>query len=84
MHTLTLSQDGHLIIPETVRSSHHWQAGMELVMLEIGDGLLLRPKKTVKQTTIEEVAGCLRYSGAPKTLQDMEAAIAVGMKERGK
>ena len=39
MHTLTLHQDGHLVIPEAVRSSHHWQAGMELVVVEIGNGI---------------------------------------------
>jgi bifunctional DNA-binding transcriptional regulator/antitoxin component of YhaV-PrlF toxin-antitoxin module len=84
MHTLKLSPDGHLVIPEAVRNSHHWQAGIELMMVEVGDGILLRPKKTVKETTLEEVAGCLHYSGAPKSLDDMDAAIAVGMQERNK
>lgn len=82
MHTLTLDADGHLLIPETIRNHHHWQAGMELTVVEIGDGILLRPKKTVQATRVEEVAGCLRYTGKAKTLEDMDAAIAIGMKER--
>jgi len=43
----------------------------------------LKPKKPVEITRIEDVAGCLRYQGEAKTLENMEAAIAIGMKERG-
>jgi hypothetical protein len=35
-------------------------------------------------TRLEDVAGCLHYSGPTKTPADMEAAIRKGVEERGK
>lgn len=39
--------------------------------------------KPFVKTNLREVAGCLCYQGKPKTLEDMEAAIAQGIEERG-
>ena len=35
-----------------------------------------------RQSTLNEVAGCLKYQGCTKTLDDMEAAIGEGIKEQ--
>ena len=40
------------------------------------------PNVTFKPTRLENVAGCLEWKGPPKTLADMEEAIARGAKER--
>lgn len=34
-----------------------------------------------RQSTLNEVAGCLKYQGSPKTLDYMEAAIGEGIKK---
>lgn len=34
------------------------------------------------RSTLSEVAACLKYQGAPKTLDDMEAAIGEGIKKQ--
>jgi hypothetical protein len=40
---------------------------------------LLQPKRPFPLTTLEDVAGCLPYAGQPKSIEDMEQAIAKGI-----
>jgi hypothetical protein len=43
----------------------------------------LANQKPFAKTRVSEVAGCLHYTGKPKTQEDMDAAIARGIRERG-
>ena len=54
-------------------------SGQELVAIDTSDGILLKPKAYFAQTDITDVAGCLEYKGKPKSLADMEAAVAWGL-----
>lgn len=38
--------------------------------------------KSFPETTLNEVAGCLKYEGIPKTLDDLEDAIRQGIEEQ--
>jgi hypothetical protein len=49
---------------------------------ETSDGILLRPLRPFPPTSIVEVYGCLKYTGRPKTLRQMEKAIAKGVRAR--
>ncbi len=82
METTKLSSKGQVIIPKPFRTAHRWEPGQELVVLDTGDGVLLKPKTPFKETRIEDVASCLRYEGKPKTLDDMEQAIKRGVEAR--
>jgi AbrB family looped-hinge helix DNA binding protein len=82
METTKLSSKGQLIIPKPIRTAHHWETGQELIVIETGDGVMLKPKKAFQETCIEEVASCLQYSGKAKNLDDMEQAIKHGIKEQ--
>ncbi|NJN47686.1 MAG: AbrB/MazE/SpoVT family DNA-binding domain-containing protein [Candidatus Competibacteraceae bacterium] len=82
METTKLSSKGQVIIPKPLRASHGWEPGQELVVIDTGDGVLLKPKMPFQETSINDVASCLRYEGEPKTLDDMEQAIRRGVKER--
>jgi len=42
----------------------------------------LQPATPFQPTRLEEVVGCTGYQGPAKTLQDMEDAIAKGVKAR--
>lgn len=77
-----ISSKGQVIIPKSVRDAHHWESGQELMVVDLGDGVLLKPKSPFPETHIDEVAGCLPYKGKTKTLADMDKAIAQGVKER--
>ena len=46
--------------------------------------LLLCPATPAPKTvSLDEAAGCLRYTGPGKTLEEMDAAIAQDARERG-
>lgn len=81
MHTeiTRLSSKGQVIIPKTLRETYHWVIGQEFIVEDTGNGILLRPKSPFPRTMVEEVAGCLNYTGQPKTLEDMEDAIKKGI-----
>ncbi|PCH83011.1 MAG: AbrB family transcriptional regulator [Piscirickettsiaceae bacterium] len=80
MTTTRLSSKGQVIIPKPMRSSHHWEAGQELIIEDVGDGILLKPKTPFLKTTIADAASCLKYEGKSKSLDDMNAAIKQGIK----
>ena len=81
MPTTILSSKGQIIIPKPVREAHHWKPGQRLEIIESGKSIILKPVSPFQPSTIEEVSGCLKYHGKAKTLAEMEAAIAKGVKE---
>ncbi len=83
MKTTKMSSKGQVIIPKALRESHNWEEGQELIAIDMGDGILLKPKQLFPETTLDRVAGCLKYQGTPKSLGDMEDAIRQGLKELG-
>lgn len=82
MNTTKLSSKGQVIIPKPLRTAHHWEVGQELVVVDFGDGILLRPKAVFSETDINNVASCLKFKGKAKTLDDMELAIEKGIKDK--
>jgi AbrB family looped-hinge helix DNA binding protein len=78
---IKLSSKGQIVIPKAIRAAHQWEVGQKLELIDTGDGILLRPQTPFPQTSIESVAGILKYTGKPKSLEDMEAAIKKGAKD---
>jgi AbrB family looped-hinge helix DNA binding protein len=83
MKTTKMSSKGQVIIPKALREIYHWEEGQELIAIDMGDGILLKPKKPFPETTLDQVAGCLKYQGTPKSLEDIEDAIRQGLEELG-
>ena len=82
METTRLSSKGQVIIPKKLRDAHHWLAGQELIVINTGDGILLKPKQPFQETKLENVAGCLQYEGESKTLEELDDAIRQGILEQ--
>jgi AbrB family looped-hinge helix DNA binding protein len=80
MPTTRVSSKGQVIIPKEIRDRHHWEPGQELQAIDTDEGILLKPLSPFPETTLQDVASCLSYSGKPKTLADMEEAIKKGAK----
>lgn len=80
MEVTHLSSQGDVAIPKALRDAHRWEAGQELVAINMGDGILLKPKQPFQETSLAEVAGCLKFQGIPKSLNDLEAAVQQGSK----
>ncbi|MDY7015752.1 MAG: AbrB/MazE/SpoVT family DNA-binding domain-containing protein [Cyanobacteriota bacterium] len=82
MEMTHLSSQGQVFIPEELRLARRWKAGQELIAIDVGDGILLKPKKPFDETTLGQVAGCLKYRGQPKTLDELESAVGEGILEQ--
>jgi AbrB family looped-hinge helix DNA binding protein len=76
-----LSTKGQLILPKEIRDRHGWSPGMNFEIEEQGDAVILRPLLGIRESTLDELEGCLKYEGPTKSLADMEAGIARGARE---
>jgi len=81
METTKLSSKGQIIIPQIIREAYNWQAGVEFLVVDTGDGILLKPKTPFPATKIEDVAGCLTYNGPVISQTEMDAAVQKGILE---
>lgn len=81
MMTTRLSSKGQVIIPKQIRVVRHWEPGQELEVVELEEGVLLKPRSMFPTMKVEEVAGCLAFQGPPKSLADMEEAVRKGALE---
>lgn len=75
METTLLSSKGQVIIPKTIRSSHHWRPGTRFVVEEVQGGVLLKPISSFPVTDLKSGLGCVGYKGAAKNLEEMQAAM---------
>lgn len=81
METTRLSSKGQLILPKAVRDAHGWDSGVEFEVEDRPDGIFLRLAKAFAPTKLEEVVGCGAYLGPAKSLEEMQLAIAQGVKD---
>lgn len=80
MDSVKLSSKGQVIIPKPIRDAYHWDTGQELTLIDTGSGILLQPKAPFVESMLDEVAGCLLYTGKPKSIVEMNNAVAEGLK----
>jgi bifunctional DNA-binding transcriptional regulator/antitoxin component of YhaV-PrlF toxin-antitoxin module len=70
--TTKLSSNGKVTIPKQFKTRHHWKAGQELSVIETVEGMFLKPVSLFAETSLSDVAGCLEYSGSPRSIEEME------------
>ena len=80
--TTIMSTKGQVILPKAIRRQRRWDTGTRLLVEDTPEGVLLRPALVFAQTRPEDVFASLPFSGAPKTLKDMEAGIVAEAKRR--
>jgi AbrB family looped-hinge helix DNA binding protein len=80
--TTTVSTKGQVILPKAIRQRRRWVAGTRLVVEDTPEGVLLKPAPLFPPTRPEDVYGMLKYSGPPKTIEEMDAAITAEVKRR--
>jgi AbrB family looped-hinge helix DNA binding protein len=78
MNKTRLSSKGQVIIPKSSRDAHRWETGQELVVIDTDEGILLKPARPIPAASLKELAGCLKYTGPAKSLEEMEEAIRTG------
>ena len=70
------------MLPSSIRAAKAWRPGQELAVVSTEEGVLLKPLKSFDAARLDEVAGCLRYKGPAKTVEEMDAAVAAEAKRR--
>lgn len=81
METTRVSSKGQVIIPSSIRNNLRWQAGQELIVIQIEGSVVLKPKNPFPPSRLEEVAGRLAYTGTPITIEEMDEAVGKGLAE---
>lgn len=85
MPTTTLSSDGSVTIPGSIRAAHHWAPGQTFVVESTDDGLVLRPAhETFPPIDPSDVRGVGKkyYDGPSVSVDDMNAAIRTRLRAR--
>jgi AbrB family looped-hinge helix DNA binding protein len=81
--TTRLSTKGQLVIPKEIRERHGWEPGVELEIADLGDHIEVRlAAEDFPETTLDELIGCTGYEGPAHTVEEMNAAIAEGVRAR--
>jgi AbrB family looped-hinge helix DNA binding protein len=76
--TVTMSTKGQIVIPRELRESLGWREGTRLEIASQAGGVVIRPVRPYPATTVDDLLGLLEYHGPPKSLDEMDAAIARG------
>lgn len=79
--TTTISTKGQVILPKAVRERRDWGAGTKLTVEETPDGVLLKRAPIFAPTKQGAAFGILKYTGKPKTIEEMDAALLEAVAE---
>jgi AbrB family looped-hinge helix DNA binding protein len=83
METVKLSTKGQVVIPKEIRDAGHLEPGMEFAVVFEDGQIRMTPVPTVKETTFQEVAGCLyRLGRVPLSDAQQKAAVARMLKQK--
>ncbi len=82
METTRLSSKGQIIIPKSLRDSHHWRPGTEFIIEDTATGIILKPRGLFPATKLEDGIGCAGYNGPPKTVEEMEEGMLVDLRDK--
>ena len=80
--TTVVSTKGQVILPKAIRQQRRWSAGTRLLVEDTPEGVLLRPVPLFHATKPKDVFASLPHSGAPKSLEEMDAGIAAEARRR--
>ena len=79
MEITKLSRKGQVIIPKSFRTRLHWESGLELMVIDTGDGLLLKPKSAFPPADLAQVFGMFKEKVSAKSDEEIEAALLQDM-----
>jgi AbrB family looped-hinge helix DNA binding protein len=85
--TTKLSTKGQIAIPKAIRAARRWKAGMEFVVQETNEGVLLKPKKEPKRKgktlTIDDLVGIMNYKGPRRSIREMDEGVMREARKHG-
>lgn len=82
VETTRLSSKGQVIIPKAVRTAHRWEAGLDFMVIDTGDGILLKPQAPFVATVLSDVAGMLKDKVPKRSDAEIQAALNADIRRR--
>lgn len=82
VETTRLSSKGQVIIPKAVRTAHRWEAGLDFMVIDTGDGILLKPQAAFVATVLSDVAGMLKDKVPKRSDAEIQAALNADIRRR--
>ena len=76
MEKAVLVEENHLLLPPSVLTLHQWSKGMEFLLWDTGQELILKPVKRFSPSQLESPDTPSVYTGKPLSFEDMERAIS--------
>ncbi len=73
--TIVLTK-GRVILPKAIRDQRHWPSGTRLTVENTTEGVLLKAAPIFAETHVDAMFGSLGFEGKPKSIEEMDAAIA--------
>ena len=77
MEKVTISSKGQVVIPKSLRESHHIRTGDQFIVSAVGNELRFRPAPAIDRVELKSVAGMLRRAATEK-LSDAEIEKRIG------
>ncbi len=80
MQTVKLGKNGRIAIPKSILEANGWVAGTEFSAQVIGGKVYLMPLAPVKsaaKTPLNKLIGCIKYTGPPISIEEMNFPSAV-------
>jgi AbrB family looped-hinge helix DNA binding protein len=81
METTRLSSKGQVIIPASVRNARRWASGMDFLVIDTADGVLLKPKPPFSATQLADVAGMFKDKVPARSEAQIKAALDASIKQ---
>ena len=82
-----LSAKGQIPIPKAIRTARRWKAGMEFIIQETSDGILVKPKKEPKRegktATWDDLIGIAKYKGPRRSIREMDEGVMEEARKHG-
>lgn len=69
-----VSTKGQVILPKSLRDRRHWGPGTRLHVVEIAEGVLLKPERTGR-VRVDDLFGALPYAGPPISVAEMDEGV---------
>ena len=82
--TTIISTKGQVILPKAIREQRHWPSGTRLTVEETAEGVLLKSAPMFAETSVDAMYGSLGFEGKPKSIEEMDAALAAEARRRAR
>ncbi|WP_066821533.1 AbrB/MazE/SpoVT family DNA-binding domain-containing protein [Sphingomonas mali] len=82
--TTIVSTKGQVILPKAIREQRHWASGTRLTVEDTAEGVLLKAAPMFAETNVDAMFGSLGFEGKPKSIDEMDAAVAAEAKRRAR